>query len=177
MRNTETLNKRPNFSFFEGSITSSEDITSCLHKHKVDTIIHLAAQSSVQASLQDSASVTTTNIVGTQVLLECAKTCGVRRVVLMSSYEVYGATKVGPDGHHEDDALSPLNPYGGSKAAAEMLVTAFGHCNPLETIIVRSGNIYGPHQFPDSVCSHFYIIGARLQFSGRDHTQIRHTSP
>ena len=146
------LNGRSNFSFYEGDITSPDDITSCLHQHDIDTIIHLAAQSNVDASLKNPASFAATNIVGTQVLLECAKVCGVKKFIQMSSYEAYGITKPGPNGHREDDPLSPTNPYGGGKAAAEMLVTAFGHCHPLETIIVRANNIYGPNQFPDSTC-------------------------
>ena len=130
---------------------NADDITSCLQLHNIDTIIHLAAQSNVDASLKNPASFAATNIVGTQVMLECAKACNVRKFVQMSSYEVYGATKCGNDGHGEDEALIPMNPYGGGKAAAEMLVTAFGHCNTLETLIVRTNNIYGPNQYPDSL--------------------------
>ena len=147
------LNSRPNFSFHEGDITSPDDIISCLHQHNIDTIIHLAALSNVDFSLKDPASFAATNIVGTQILLDCAKACGVKKFLQMSSYEAYGATKPGPNGYCETDALLPKNPYGGGKAAAEMLVTAFGHCNTLDTIIVRANNIYGPNQFPDSACS------------------------
>ena len=68
----------------------------------------------------------------------------------MSSYEAYGATKAGPNGHQESEALSPMNPYGAGKAAAEMLVNAFGNSSTLNTMIVRANNIYGPNQFPDS---------------------------
>ena len=69
----------------------------------------------------------------------------------MSSYEAYGATKAGPEGHVETSALSPVNPYGAGKAAAEMLVTAFGNTNAFQTVIVRSNNVYGPNQFPESM--------------------------
>ena len=68
----------------------------------------------------------------------------------MSSYEAYGASKAGPEGHKEEEALSPMNPYGAGKAAAEMLVNAFGSSSSLQTIIVRANNIYGPNQFSDS---------------------------
>lgn len=152
MKNTEILSSRPNFSFYEGDITSRDDFIGCLRKHDIDAIIHLAAQSNVDASLKNPSLSAATNIVGTQVLLDSAKTCGVKKFILMSSGEVYGATKPGPTGFRESDALLPMNPYGGGKAAAEMLVTAFGHCNPLETVIVRANNIYGPNQFPDSEC-------------------------
>ena len=145
------LNDHANFAFFEGDITSPDDVMKCLREHHIDTIIHLAAQSSVDASFKNPYSFATTNIHGTQVLLECAKSCGVRKFVQMSSYEAYGASKPGPNGHREQDPLSPMNPYGAGKAAAEMLVTAFGNSSQLETIIVRANNIYGPNQFPDSI--------------------------
>lgn len=144
------LDDQANFSFFQGDISSPEDITGCLRKHDIDTIIHLAANSSVDASLKDPYSFARTNIHGTQILLENAKTCGVRTFVHMSSYEAYGATKPGPNGHVETEALSPVNPYGAGKAASEMLVTSFGHSNSLQTIIVRANNIYGPNQYPES---------------------------
>lgn len=146
------LDDRANFSFFEGDIISPDDVTKCLREHQIDTVIHLAAQSNVDASFKNPYSFAATNIHGTQVLLECAKSCGVKKFIQMSSYEAYGASKAGPDGHREEDPLSPMNPYGAGKAAAEMLVTAFGNSSPLETIIVRANNIYGPNQFPDSIC-------------------------
>lgn len=145
------LEGRPNFSFFQGDITSPDDIARCLRKHDIDTIIHLAANSSVDASFTSPFAFASTNIHGTQVLLESAKSCGVKRFIHMSSYEAYGATKAGPSGHVETSALSPVNPYGAGKAAAEMLVTAFGNTHELETIIVRSNNVYGPNQFPESM--------------------------
>ncbi|KAG7002089.1 dTDP-4-amino-4,6-dideoxygalactose transaminase [Physcia stellaris] len=158
LNNTRMLNSQPNFTFYEGDIMSPDDITRCLQLHSIDTIIHLAAQSNVDASLKSPASFAATNIVGTQVMLECAKACNVRKFVQMSSYEVYGATKCGSEGHDEDEALVPMNPYGAGKAAAEMLVTAFGHCNALETLIVRTNNIYGPNQYPDKIIPKFIML-------------------
>ncbi len=108
-----------------------------------------------------------TNIHGTQVLLESAKAHGVKKFIHMSSYEAYGATKPTTSGYVEDSALSPVNPYGAGKAAAEMLVTA---SNQLQTIIVRSNNIYGRNQYPESKLRsrppspgiHFYRVNTHL---------------
>lgn len=144
------LHTYSNFTFVGGDITSPEDIASCLRKHEIDTVIHLAAQSSVENSLKNPFAFTETNIHGTQVVLEVAKSNNVKKFFHMSSFEAYGATKPGADGHREDEPLSPNNPYGAGKAAAEMIVNAFNHSTPLQTIIVRANNIYGPNQFPDS---------------------------
>lgn len=150
----------PNFSFYKGDITSPEDIASCLREHEVDTIIHLAAQSNVDSSFKNPYGFTETNIHGTQVVLEVAKSNNVKKFFQMSSYEAYGATKAGAEGHKEEDPLSPMNPYGAGKAAAEMLVNAFGNSSPLQTIIIRANNIYGPNQFPDSKANwSFFWIG------------------
>ena len=150
LKNTIMLEGRPIFTSVVGDITSPSDVTACIKDHDIDTVIHLAAQSNVDASLRNPSDFAATNIQGTQVMLECATACGVKKFVQMSSYEAYGATKPHLNGHQETEALAPMNPYGAGKAAAEMLVTAFGHCTPLETVIVRANNIYGPYQFPDS---------------------------
>ncbi|KAL9126724.1 MAG: hypothetical protein Q9217_004269 [Psora testacea] len=169
LNNTRMLSTRPNFAFVEGDITSQDDITTCIKKHDIDTIIHLAAQFNVDASFKSPYAFSATNIQGTQVMLECAKICEVRKFIQMSSYEAYGATRSGADGHREEDALAPMNPYGAGKAAAEMLVTAFGHSNALETIIVRANNIYGPNQFPDKIIPKFIMLlrkGLKLTLHG-----------
>ena len=127
-----------------------DDVKACLEEHNIDAIIHLAAQTNVDASIKNPLLFATTNIEGTQVILECAKSSGVKKFIQMSSFEAYGATKPGTNGHREDEVLSPMNPYGAGKAAAEMLVIAAGHSSSLEVMIVRANNVYGPRQFPDS---------------------------
>jgi len=144
------LHNYPNFTFVGGDITSPQDIGSCIRKHEIDTVIHLAALSSVENSLKNPFGFTETNIHGTQVVLEVANSNNVKKFIQMSSFEAYGATKPGADGHKEDEPLSPNNSYGAGKAAAEMIVNAFNNSTPLQTIIVRANNIYGPNQFPDS---------------------------
>lgn len=150
MNNTRELESMPNFTFVNGDITDHDQVASCLRKYEIDTIIHLAARTNVDASFKAPRAFAATNIYGTQIMLECAKECDVKRFVHMSSYEVYGATQAGPTGHREDEALAPMSPYGAGKAAAEMLVVALGHSTSVKTVIVRANNIYGPMQFPDS---------------------------
>ena len=150
VNNTRMLKTQSNFTFVEGDITSPEEVSACLSKYQIDTVIHLAAQSNVDASFKSPFAFATTNIQGTQVMLECARSCGVKKFIQMSSYEAYGATKPTGEGHREDEPLSPMNPYGAGKAAAEMLVMAVGQSSSMETAIIRANNIYGPNQFPDS---------------------------
>lgn len=92
-------------------------------------------------------------MIGTHVVLENAHKHGVKRFIHMSSAEVYGAATPGPNGFHESAILSPLNPYGASKAASELLVKLYGNKGGMITNIVRSSNVYGPKQFPDSMLS------------------------
>jgi len=66
----------------------------------------------------------------------------------MSSVGAYGATKPEADGHKEDEPLSSKNPYAAGKAAAETIVNAFHNSTPLQTLIARANNIYGPDQTP-----------------------------
>ena len=149
-QNTESLKQLDNISFFEGDITSLKDVENCLEEYQIDTIIHLAAQSHVADSSKNPLGSANVNITGTLVLLNAAKSWGVRRFIFMSSGTVYGAAKQPPTGFAECCPLAPVNSYAASKAAAEMLVTAFGYQSKMKTMIVRACNIYGPNQFPDS---------------------------
>ena len=149
-QNTASLKELANFAFFQGDITSSRDIEDCIREHQIDTIIHLAAQSHVAASFENVVDFVDSNVQGTLVLLDRANANRVQRFIFMSSGQVYGAASPPPMGFTEQCVLNPANMYGGSKAAAEMLVMAFGCTTKMKTMIVRPCNIYGPNQFPES---------------------------
>ncbi|PWI69034.1 hypothetical protein PCL_01419 [Purpureocillium lilacinum] len=155
LNNTRSLDGRPNYSFYLGDLTCPSDVLSCMEKHKIDTVLHFAAQSHVDLSFGNSYSFTRTNVYGTHVLLECATKFGIRRFVHVSTDEVYGEVKEGGDDLVESSILSPTNPYAASKAAAEMLVCSYQASFKLPVIIVRSNNIYGPHQYPEKVIPKF----------------------
>jgi dTDP-glucose 4,6-dehydratase len=138
---------------FKGDIGLDSDISICICAYSVDTIIHLSAQTSVDTSLADPYGSSKANIIGTNVVLENAQKYGVKRFIHMSSAEVYGAAEPGPDGFEETNVVSPLNPYGASKAASEILITEYGNKGTMKTNIVRASNVYGPGQFPDSIPS------------------------
>lgn len=91
MHNLDEVRHSPNFKFVKGDIRSPDLVSYLLSSEKIDTILHLAAQSHVDNSFGNSLQFTENNVIGTHVLLECAKVCGhIRRFVHISTDEVYG---------------------------------------------------------------------------------------
>ena len=116
----------------------------------IDVIVHFAAESHVDRSIEDAAAFVRTNVAGTQVLLDAARRHGVRRFLHVSTDEVYGS--LGAEGRFtEESPLRPSSPYAASKAAADLLVLAAVHTHGTEAIVTRCSNNYGPYQFPEKV--------------------------
>jgi dTDP-glucose 4,6-dehydratase len=135
--------------FVKGNIADRAAVLSTL-KEETDAVINFAAESHVDRSISSAAEFITTNALGTQVLLDCVRECGVKRFVQVSTDEVMGSL---PDDETafftEDSPFAPNSPYAASKAAAEHLVRAAQHTFGLDTVITRCGNNYGPRQFPE----------------------------
>ncbi|MFO7675243.1 MAG: dTDP-glucose 4,6-dehydratase [bacterium] len=116
----------------------------------VDAVVHFAAESHVDRSIADAAPFINTNVLGTQVLLDAARRAGVRRLVHVSTDEVYGA--LGRDGRFtEATPFRPRSPYAASKAAGDLLAQAYWETHRLPVIVVRPSNNYGPYQFPEKL--------------------------
>ena len=138
-----------NYRFIHGDIADQPAVITALSE-ETDAIINFAAESHVDRSIASADEFIRTNVLGTQVLLDCARARGVRRFVQVSTDEVMGSLK-------EDDAeffteespFQPNSPYAASKAAAEHLLRAAQHTFGLDTVITRCGNNYGPRQFPE----------------------------
>ena len=158
LNNLESIQKYPNFVFEKGDIADADRVSQVLQAHNIDTIMHFAAQSHVDLSFGNSFSFTKNNVIGTHVLLECAKEKNINLFLHVSTDEVYG--EVGPSDPDllETAILCPTNPYAASKAAAEMLVNAYSKSFKLPVMIVRSNNVYGPHQFPEKVIPKFVSL-------------------
>jgi dTDP-glucose 4,6-dehydratase len=139
----------PNYRFVHGDITDKRAVLEAL-ADATDAIVNFAAESHVDRSIESADEFIRTNVLGTQVLLDCARARGVKRFVQVSTDEVMGSLA-------EDDALffvedspfQPNSPYAASKAAAEHLVRAAQHTFGMDTVITRCGNNYGPRQFPE----------------------------
>jgi len=153
--NTLSLEDLPNFIFEKGDITDAKRTLEVLKKHNVDTIMHFAAMSHVDLSFGNSYTFTHNNVFGTHVLLECSVNSNVKRFIHVSTDEVYGEVETDGADLLETALLCPTNPYAASKAAAEMIVNAYHKSFKLPIIIVRSNNVYGPHQFPEKVIPKF----------------------
>ncbi|EQL02570.1 dTDP-D-glucose 4,6-dehydratase [Ophiocordyceps sinensis CO18] len=158
LNNTRALNDKRNFTFYQGDITHPSEVLDCLERYNIDTIFHFAAQSHVDLSFGNSYGFTHTNIYGTHVLLESANKVGIKRFIHVSTDEVYGEVNEDDDELVESSILAPTNPYSASKAAAEMLIVSYQKSFKLPAIIVRSNNVYGPHQYPEKVIPKFICL-------------------
>jgi dTDP-glucose 4,6-dehydratase len=146
--NLADLADHPRYRFVRGDITDREAVRAAARG--VQGIIHFAAESHVDRSIQDSGPFVRTNVLGTQVLLDAARECGVERYVQVSTDEVYGS--LGPTGlFTEQTPLAPNSPYSASKAAADLLVRSYVHTFGLPAVITRCSNNYGPYQFPEKL--------------------------
>lgn len=135
--------------FVRGDIADPVTVLEALPED-CDAIINFAAESHVDRSIANAAEFLRTNIVGTQVLLDAARTRGVKRFIQVSTDEVMGSLPENEDAFFtEESPFAPNSPYAASKAAAEHLVRAAHHTFGLDTVITRCGNNYGPRQFPE----------------------------
>lgn len=118
-----------------------------------DAVVHFAAESHVDRSLQDASPFLATNVLGTQTLLECCLRLGIERIVQVSTDEVYGTIAEGA--WTEECPLRPNSPYAASKAAADLLARAYHRSYGLPVVITRCTNNYGPYQHVEKVIPRF----------------------
>ena len=150
LENLAGLENHPNHKFVKGDICDGALIERIIDEFKVDSIVNFAAESHVDRSINEPKIFIETNVVGTLTLLEAARDKKLKRFVQISTDEVYGA--LGPDGKFTElTPLSPNSPYSASKAAADLLVRAFGHTWGVKYNITRCSNNYGPYQFPEKL--------------------------
>ncbi len=149
LANLAGVEKNPRYSFVKGDITDRDAVRAVMGKGVTD-VIHFAAESHVDRSIQDSGPFLRTNVIGTQILLDAAREFGVKKYVQVSTDEVYGS--LGDTGlFTEETPLHPNSPYSASKAGADLLVQAYQHTFGLPAVITRCSNNYGPYQFPEKL--------------------------
>ncbi|VTS04278.1 dTDP-glucose 4,6-dehydratase [Tuwongella immobilis] len=149
LANLEDVAKNPRYQFIHGDITNRDAVRAALAQN-VDSVIHFAAESHVDRSIQDSGPFIRTNVMGTQILLDAVREFHISRYVHVSTDEVYGS--LGPTGlFTEETPLHPNSPYSASKAASDMLAMAYHHTFGTPVIITRCSNNYGPYQFPEKL--------------------------
>ncbi len=151
LENLEGLRTRATYSFVHGDITREADVERAFEACRGASpllVVHFAAESHVDRSIQSGLPFVNTNVGGTQVLLDHARRHGVQRFLHVSTDEVYGS--LGATGaFREDTPLAPNSPYSASKAGSDMLVRAAHHTHGMDCVITRCSNNYGPYQFPE----------------------------
>jgi dTDP-glucose 4,6-dehydratase len=116
---------------------------------RFDFVVHFAAESHVDRSIEDAAPFLRTNVSGTQAMLDFARRTGVRRFVQVGTDEVYGTLAPDDPPFTTESPLRPNSPYAASKAGADLLVRAAWRTHGLEAVVTRCSNNYGPFQFPE----------------------------
>jgi len=151
LENLTAVEKHPGYTFVHGDITNPEDVEKAfLACDDCDetVVVHFAAESHVDRSIVSGTPFVTTNVVGTQVLLDAARARKTSRFLHVSTDEVYGS--LGDEGLFvESTPLAPNSPYSSSKAGSDLLVRAAFKTHDFDCVITRCSNNYGPYQFPE----------------------------
>lgn len=164
LENLKDIQHNGRYTFVKGDIRNAEQVSGTLRKFEVDTVVNFAAETHVDRSILSPDAFVSTNVLGTQTLLECARACwslapgdkhcrdyqpGVR-FLQISTDEVYGS--LGSSGRfHECSPITPNSPYAASKASADLFVRAYHETFGLPAVITRCSNNFGPYQFPEKL--------------------------
>jgi len=155
--------------FVEGDIRDAAHVEEVVAG--VDVIVNAAAESHVEKSIEEGASeFVTTNVEGTQILLDAIRRTPVERFILISSSEVYGTAETDP--MDERHPLEPRSPYAATKAGGDRLAYSYFVTYGLPIVIVRPFNNYGPRQHPEKVVPRFItqaLAGEPLTIHGDGH--------
>src|SRR6476469_10781145 len=152
LENLDDVISHDRLRFIRGDIRDIHDVAEALDG--VDVIVNAAAESHVSKSIAEGgAEFVTTNVVGTQVLLDAMRKHPVERFILISSSEVYGTAVADP--MDEDHPLNPRSPYAATKAGGDRLAYSYHVTYGLPVTIVRPFNNYGPRQHPEKVIPRF----------------------
>ena len=148
-----------NYTFIQEDICNFEAVLALLKKHHIDGIIHLAAESHVDRSIENPFEFAQTNVMGTLSLLQAARHYWEslperyegKKFYHISTDEVYGALELGDGMFSEDTPYAPHSPYSASKASSDHFVRAFHDTYGMPTVISNCSNNYGPNQYPEKL--------------------------
>jgi dTDP-glucose 4,6-dehydratase len=145
--NLKDLEDNPNYAFIKGDICDPAIVRAAMKK--ADRVVHFAAESHVDRSIEDGSIFVRTNVLGTNTLLQAAQELGVKRFLHVSTDEVYGSIVKGS--FVETDILTPSSPYSASKAGSDLLALSYHTTHRLPVVVTRCTNNYGPYQFPEKL--------------------------
>ncbi|MFH0918063.1 MAG: dTDP-glucose 4,6-dehydratase [Candidatus Omnitrophota bacterium] len=142
----ETKNK---FKFYKTDICNKQQIDLIFSQERPEIVVHFAAESHVDRSINDATPFIETNIKGTQILIDASRKYKIKKFIFISTDEVYGEIANGK--FNEDSQVKPNSPYAASKAAADLLVQSYIRTYKFPGIIIRPSNNYGPWQYPEKL--------------------------
>jgi len=154
--NLTELAGNPRYTFVDGNICDADLVRRIFDEYAVEAVVHFAAESHVDRSINAPAAFIQTNIVGTFTLLEAARAAWAgrfaeRRFLHVSTDEVYGSLGPGDPAFSETTPYAPNSPYSASKAASDHLVRAYHHTYGLPVLTTNCSNNYGPYQYPEKL--------------------------
>ncbi|RVX44568.1 dTDP-glucose 4,6-dehydratase [Nonomuraea polychroma] len=147
LANLAPVADHPGYAFLQADITDAHALAEVVPGH--DVIVNFAAETHVDRSITGAADFVTTNVVGTQRLLQAALEADVPTVVHVSTDEVYGSIDGGS--WNEDEPLLPNSPYSAAKAGADLLCRAYHSTYGCDIRVTRCSNNYGPYQYPEKL--------------------------
>ncbi|WP_182874568.1 dTDP-glucose 4,6-dehydratase [Microbispora sp. H10670] len=145
--NLAPVETRPAFTFARGDVCDAALLRELVPGH--DVVVNFAAETHVDRSISGAGDFVTTNVLGTQRLLQAALEAGVRTFVQVSTDEVYGSADEGT--WTEAEPLLPNSPYSAAKAGADLLCRAYHRTYGMDVRVTRCSNNYGPYQYPEKV--------------------------
>ncbi|MGO9080049.1 MAG: dTDP-glucose 4,6-dehydratase [Streptosporangiaceae bacterium] len=147
LANLKPVAASPRLSFVHGDICDAALLAEVVPGH--DLVVNFAAETHVDRSITGAAPFVTTNVAGTQALMQACLAAKTPRVIQVSTDEVYGSIAAGS--WAEDAPLSPNSPYSAAKAGGDMIALAYSRTHGLNLTVTRCCNNYGPYQFPEKV--------------------------
>lgn len=170
LENLKDAEGRANYTFVKADICDNAAIASIFEDNEIDRVVHFAAESHVDRSIRNPEVFVQTNVLGTAVMLNCAKNAWElpdgsykpdKKFLHVSTDEVYGSLEEGNGYFYETTPYAPHSPYSASKAGADMLVKAYMDTYRFPANITNCSNNYGPYQFPEKLIP--LIINNALQ--------------
>ncbi len=153
LENLKGVDKNPHYTFFKGDIVNKYDVDSVIKD--VDLVVHFAAESHVDRSIEDPMVFARTNVSGTCVLLDACLRHGRKRFHHISTDEVFGELKPNDPPFNENTHLNPKSPYAASKAASDLMVKSYYTAYGLPVTITNCSNNFGPYQDPEKMIPNF----------------------
>ncbi|MGW3824495.1 dTDP-glucose 4,6-dehydratase [Streptomyces sp. NPDC005071] len=145
--NLDEVRNHPGFAFVQGDICDAELVADLMAEH--DQVVHFAAESHVDRSIDGGAEFVRTNVVGTHTLVHAAHLADIETFVHISTDEVYGSIDEGS--WPETDPLAPNSPYSAAKASSDLIALSYHRTHSLDVRVTRCSNNYGHHHFPEKV--------------------------